>query len=37
MFDIFEFENDFVQTLHCILMQVRLKLDMSSIKLKLEQ
>jgi len=37
MFDVFEFETDFAQTLHCIPMQVRLKLDMCSIKLKLEQ
>jgi hypothetical protein len=36
MFNIFDFEKDFAQTLHCIPMQVRLKLDTCCIKLKLE-
>lgn len=33
----FKFEADFVESLHCIPMQVRLKLDTCGIKLKLNQ
>jgi hypothetical protein len=33
----FKFEADFVESLHCIPMQVRLKLDTCGIKLKLHQ
>ncbi len=33
----FQFEQDFVASLHCIPMQVRLKLDTCGIKLKLDQ
>ncbi len=37
MTDLFQFEADFANTLHCIPMQVRLKLDTCGIKLKLNQ
>jgi hypothetical protein len=33
----FQFEQDFVASLHCIPMQVRLKLDTCGVKLKLDQ
>jgi hypothetical protein len=33
----FQFESDFVESLRCIPMQVRLKLDICGIKLKLQQ
>ncbi len=33
----FQFEQDFVATLHCIPMQVRFKLDTCGVKLKLDQ
>ena len=35
MTNFFEFEADFVESLHCIPMQVRLKLDTCGVKLKL--
>ena len=35
MTDFFEFEADFVDSLHCIPMQVRMKLDTCGVKLKL--
>ncbi|WP_017300878.1 nitrate reductase associated protein [Nodosilinea nodulosa] len=35
--DFFQFEADFVESLRCIPMQVRLKLDTCGVKLKLEQ
>ncbi|PSN14171.1 nitrate reductase associated protein [filamentous cyanobacterium CCT1] len=34
--DFFQFESDFVESLRCIPMQVRLKLDTCGVKLKLE-
>ncbi len=37
MFQFFQFEADFVESLRCIPMQVRLKLDTCGIKLKLAQ
>jgi hypothetical protein len=37
MSQFFEFEADFVQSLRCIPMQVRFKLDTCGVKLKLEQ
>jgi hypothetical protein len=37
MSDFFEFEADFVQSLRCIPMQVRFKLDTCGVKLKLDQ
>lgn len=37
MSNFFQFESDFVESLRCIPMQVRLKLDTCGIKLKLQQ
>ncbi len=37
MSEFFEFESDFVESLRCIPMQIRLKLDTCGIKLKLTQ
>ena len=37
MSDFFEFEADFVESLRCIPMQVRFKLDTCGVKLKLHQ
>jgi hypothetical protein len=37
MSDFFQFEADFVQSLRCIPMQVRFKLDTCGVKLKLDQ
>jgi hypothetical protein len=37
MMQFFQFEADFVESLRCIPMQVRLKLDTCGVKLKLEQ
>ena len=34
---VFEFEKDFQQTLHCVPMAVRMKLDLSGVKLKLKE